>query len=111
MDAFFQELFQFHGNGKHKQNWRCLKEIFLRNSQIVEQAASEKHEQTGGTTLLLYAHGISSSYRASLIVALLLTYQMEYLSEDVNELFIFEVRHFFDYITPQEAECASEECE
>lgn len=109
MEVFTQELLQFHGNGKHRHNWLKLKEIFLRNIQLVEQAAIVK-DQHHGTLLLAIAHDISSSFRASLIVTLMLMYQMEFLAEETNNFFIFEVRQFFDYITPQEAECASQEC-
>lgn len=110
MEVFINELMQFHGNGKHKQNWLHLKELFMRNSQLVEQAAMQKHGDCGNTLLLAYAQHISSNFRASLIVTLMLTFQKEFLSEDSCEVFISEVRLFFDFITPQEAECASEEC-
>lgn len=109
MDAFAQELLQFHGNGKHRQNWLSLKELFVRHSHLVEQAALDRHD-SNGTLLLAYAHEISSTFRASLIVTLMLMYQMEFLADETHNLFIFEVRQFFEYITPQEAECASEEC-
>lgn len=109
MEAFTQNVLRFHGNGKHRQNWINLKDTFRVHSQLIEQAAMTKNEQTGQTLLLSCAHEISSTYRASLIVTLMLSYQMEYLSEESNEIFISEVSQFFDYITPQEAECASEE--
>ena len=110
MDAFTQSLLQYHGNGKHKQNWNYLNEIFQFNILLVEEAALQKNEETGVTVLLSYAHEISNSFRASLIVTLMLMYQMENLNEESYDVFISEVSNFFDYITPQEAECASEEC-
>ena len=109
MDAFVQELLQFHGNGKHHYNWLHLKDTFSRNSHLVELAAMDKNAETGRTTLLAYAHEVSSTLHASLIVTLMLMYQMESLTEENYNVFMFEVRQFFDYITPQEAECASQE--
>lgn len=109
MEGFAQNVLQFHGNGKHRHNWINLKDTFRVHYQLVEQAAITKDEQTGQTLLLSCAHEISSTYRASLIVTLMLSYQMEHLSEESNDIFITEVSQFFDYITPQEAECASEE--
>lgn len=108
MNEFIQELLQFHGNGKHKSNWANLKESFRRNRWLVEKYALEMNDQMG-STLLHAAHNISSSLCASLIVTLMLTYQMEFLCENKNDLFVSEVLQIFDYITPQEAECASQE--
>ena len=110
MDEFVQDLLHYHGNGKHKYNWLRLRDHFARNCPIVEAAALQINHETGATMLLAYASHVSSTLRASLIVTLMLVYQMEFLSDDSHEFFMSEVLHFFDYITPQEAECASEEC-